>query len=78
MVENVFGKSSHRENLKKLDFWQILGNHDFYWNATAQVIYAEEMETNFKMPWFWYTWTVDKGDDLILGFIIFSTKFPFV
>ena len=27
--ENVYGKSSERENIKTLDFWHILGNHDY-------------------------------------------------
>lgn len=26
--ENVYGKSSERQNIKNLDFYQIAGNHD--------------------------------------------------
>ena len=35
--ENVYGFASERENIKNLDFYQILGNHDHRRNATAQV-----------------------------------------
>jgi len=68
VFENVYGNTSERKNLKMLDFWQILGNHDYYQNATAQIMYSDQMETSFKLPWFWYTLFIDKGQDC--GFLI--------
>merc|ERR1712037_68025 len=58
--ENVYGFASERENIKNLDFYQILGNHDHRRNATAQVIYSHQKETNFKFPDLWYTFTIEK------------------
>ena len=70
--ELVYGKASEREVLKTLDFYQILGNHDHRDNATAQVctflsivvdfqvIYSNLMETNFKLPELWYSFTIEK------------------
>ena len=35
--ENVYGKSSERENIKTLDFWHILRNHDYRWDILISV-----------------------------------------
>lgn len=56
-----------------MDFWQILGNHDYYWNATAQIIYSNLMETNFAFPWFWYTLASEKNSNLSLKVIFIDT-----
>ena len=47
--ENVYGKYSERENIKKLDFWQITGNHDHRRNATAQLVYAVRIILFFRL-----------------------------
>ena len=41
VYENVYGRWSFRENLKKLDFFTIMGNHDHRGNQTAQLMYAQ-------------------------------------
>ena len=41
VYENVYGRWSFRENLKKLDFFSIMGNHDHRGNQTAQLMYAQ-------------------------------------
>ena len=42
VYENVYGRWSFRENLKKLDFFSIMGNHDHRGNQTAQLMYAQD------------------------------------
>lgn len=75
--ENIYGFASERENIKNLDFYQCLGNHDHRRNATAQVrfkpnrakkrnfqvIYSHQRETNFKFPDLWYSFTVGDNND---------------
>ena len=41
VYENVYGRWSFRENLKKLDFYSIMGNHDHKGNQTAQLMYSQ-------------------------------------
>ena len=41
VYENVYGRSSSRENLKQLDFYSIMGNHDYKGNVTAQLQYPQ-------------------------------------
>lgn len=71
--EDVYGKTSNKETLKNLDFWQVQGNHDHRGNATAQVVYSEERETSFKMPYFWYSFKIEKSKDLTMTVIMIDT-----
>ena len=74
VFENVYGRWSHRENLKKLDFWQILGNHDHRGNQTAQVDYMYQVPTsNFKMPYYYHTIEIEKSPDLSMKLIMIDT-----
>ena len=41
-VERMYGKTSNREFIKKLDFYQVMGNHDHRGNATVQIAYSLE------------------------------------
>ena len=74
VFENVYGRWSHRDNVKKLDFWQIMGNHDWRGNATAQVDYMYQVpDSNFKMPAFYYTLEIEKTPDLSMKLIMIDT-----
>ena len=42
VYENVYGVTSSRENLKKLDFYPIMGNHDYKGNVTAPIQYDQD------------------------------------
>ena len=74
VYESVYGRWSHRENLKKLDFWQILGNHDHRGNQTAQLDYMHQVpDSNFKMPYYYHTIEIDKSPDLSMKLIMIDT-----
>ena len=70
----MYGRWSRRENLKKLNFWQIMGNHDHRGNQTAQVDYMYQTpDSNFRMPAFYYTIEIEKTKDLSLKLIMIDT-----
>ena len=70
----MYGRWSRRENLKKLNFWQIMGNHDHRGNQTAQVDYMYQIpDSNFKMPEFYYTLEIEKSKDLSMKLIMIDT-----
>ena len=74
VFENVYGQTSERENLKKLDFYQILGNHDHRGNQTAQIIYDDlNPESNWNFPWYWHTIQINKNDNLSMKLIMIDT-----
>ena len=72
--ENIYGKTSSRNNIKDLNFYHIAGNHDHRGNATAQIIYTKTKDTNFYLPSFWYSFTIEKGADLTMTFMMIDTN----
>jgi len=74
VYENVYGRSSSRENLKQLDFYSIMGNHDYKGNVTAQLQYPQQIESKWIYPHFWYTIEENKGPDLSLKIFMIDTQ----
>eukprot|EP00386_Alphamonas_edax_P014479 GDKI01044470.1.p1 GENE.GDKI01044470.1~~GDKI01044470.1.p1 ORF type:complete len:499 (-),score=124.43 GDKI01044470.1:46-1473(-) len=56
---------NEQETLKKLDWWNVLGNHDWYGNATAQFRRDDlNLTANWILPNLWYNkvfYSTDKG-----------------
>ena len=67
---NIISKLTAQHNHK----WYKIWNFDQRGNASAQSIYSNTQETNFKMPNLWYSYTIEKQNGLSMKLIMIDTN----